>query len=70
MKINDPELAATEFEFVSSLMSDYITPTIEGTMLILENFGKEYPGAHASTQRSSSTARSWSGSNRKNSSKG
>ncbi len=45
MKINDPKLAATEFEFVSSLMPDYITPTIEGTKLILENFGKEYPDA-------------------------
>ena len=45
MKINDPKLAATEFDFVSSLMPDYITPTIEGTKLILENFGKEYPDA-------------------------
>jgi NitT/TauT family transport system substrate-binding protein len=45
MKINDPKLAATEFEFVSSLMPDYITPTLEGTKLILENFGKEYPDA-------------------------
>jgi len=45
MKINDPKLAATEFEFVSSLMPDYMSPTIEGTKLILENFGKEYPDA-------------------------
>jgi len=45
MKINDPKLAATEFEFVSSLMPDYITPTLEGTKLILENFGKEYSDA-------------------------
>ena len=45
MKINDPKLAATEFDFVSSLMPDYITPTLEGTKLILENFGKEYPDA-------------------------
>jgi NitT/TauT family transport system substrate-binding protein len=45
MKINDPKLAATEFDFVASLMPDYITPTIEGTKLILENFGKEYPDA-------------------------
>ena len=45
MKINDPKLAATEYEFVASLMPDYITPTIEGTKLILENFGKEYPDA-------------------------
>jgi NitT/TauT family transport system substrate-binding protein len=37
MKINDAKLAATEFDFVSSLMPDYITPTIEGTKLILEN---------------------------------
>ena len=45
MKINDAKLAATEFDFVSSLMPDYITPTLEGTKLILENFGKEYPDA-------------------------
>jgi ABC-type nitrate/sulfonate/bicarbonate transport system substrate-binding protein len=45
MKINDPKLAATEFDFVSSLIPDYIAPTIEGTRLILENFGKEYPDA-------------------------
>jgi hypothetical protein len=45
MKINDPKLAATEFDFVSSLMPDYIAPTIEGIKLILENFGKEYPDA-------------------------
>jgi ABC-type nitrate/sulfonate/bicarbonate transport system substrate-binding protein len=45
MKINDAKLAATELDFVSSLMPDYITPTLEGTKLILENFGKEYPDA-------------------------
>jgi NitT/TauT family transport system substrate-binding protein len=45
MKINDPRLAATEFEFVAALMPDYIAPTIDGTKLILENFGKEYPDA-------------------------
>jgi NitT/TauT family transport system substrate-binding protein len=45
MKINDPKLAATEFDFVAALMPDYITPTLEGTKLILENFGKEYPDA-------------------------
>ena len=45
MKINDSKLAATEFDFVASLMPDYITPTLEGTKLILENFGKEYPDA-------------------------
>lgn len=45
MKINDPKLAATEFEFVAALMPDYIAPTMEGTKLILENFGKEYPDA-------------------------
>ena len=45
MKITDPKLAATEFDFVSSLMPDYIAPTIEGIRLILENFGKEYPDA-------------------------
>ena len=45
MKISDPKLMATEFEFVASLMPDYIAPTLEGTKLILENFGKEYPDA-------------------------
>ena len=45
MKISDPKLAATEFEFVAALMPDYIAPTLEGTRLILENFGKEYPDA-------------------------
>jgi NitT/TauT family transport system substrate-binding protein len=45
MKIPDPKLASVEFEFVSSLMPDYIAPTIEGIRLILENFGKEYPDA-------------------------
>lgn len=45
MKIPDPKLAGAEFEFVSSLMPDYIAPTIEGIRLILENFGKEYPDA-------------------------
>ena len=45
MKINDPKLAATEFDFVASLMPDYIAPTFDGIKLILENFGKEYPDA-------------------------
>src|SRR5437762_14029738 len=45
MKINDPRLAATEFDFVASLMPDYIAPTLDGIKLILENFGKEYPDA-------------------------
>lgn len=45
MKINDAKLAATEFEFVAALMPHYIGPTMEGTKLILENFGKEYPDA-------------------------
>jgi ABC-type nitrate/sulfonate/bicarbonate transport system substrate-binding protein len=45
MKITDPKLIATEFDFVSALMPDYIAPTLEGTKLILENFGKEYPDA-------------------------
>ena len=45
MKISDPKLMATEFDFVASLMPDYIAPTLEGTKLILENFGKEYPDA-------------------------
>ena len=34
MKINDAKLAATEFDFVASLMPDYITPTLEGAQLI------------------------------------
>jgi NitT/TauT family transport system substrate-binding protein len=45
MKITDPKLAATEFDFVSSLMPDYIAPTLDGIKLILENFVKEYPDA-------------------------
>ena len=45
MKINDPKLAATEFDFVASLIPDYISPTLDGIKLILENFGKEYPDA-------------------------
>jgi NitT/TauT family transport system substrate-binding protein len=45
MKITDPKLIATEFEFVSSLMPDYIAPTLDGIRVILENFGKEYPDA-------------------------
>jgi hypothetical protein len=45
MKITDPKLAATEFDFVSSLMPDYIAPTLDGLKVILENFGKEYPDA-------------------------
>ena len=45
MKISDPKLAATEFDFVASLMPDYIAPTLDGIRVILENFGKEYPDA-------------------------
>ena len=45
MKITDPKLAATEFDFVSVLIPDYPAPTLEGIKLILENFGKEYPDA-------------------------
>jgi NitT/TauT family transport system substrate-binding protein len=45
MKINDPKLAATEHEFVSSLMPDYPAPNLDGIKVILENFGKEYPDA-------------------------
>ncbi len=45
MKITDPKLMATEFEFVAALMPDYIAPTIDGIKLILDNFGKEYPDA-------------------------
>src|SRR5215510_1174737 len=45
MKITDPQLVATEFDFVSSLIPDYPAPTLDGIRLILENFGKEYPDA-------------------------
>jgi NitT/TauT family transport system substrate-binding protein len=45
MKITDPKLVTTEFDFVSSLIPDYIVPTLDGIKLILENFGKEYPDA-------------------------
>jgi hypothetical protein len=59
MKINDPKLAATEFDFVSSLMPDYITPTLEGTKLILENSAKNTPTPRAATQRNSWIVQSW-----------
>ena len=45
MKISDPKLAATEYDFVTSLIPDYPAPTMDGIRLILENFGKEYPDA-------------------------
>ncbi|MSP39178.1 MAG: hypothetical protein EXR70_11865 [Deltaproteobacteria bacterium] len=45
MTITDPKLIATEFDFVSALMPDYIAPTLDGIKLILENFGKKYPDA-------------------------
>ena len=45
MKITDPKLVGTEFDFVSSLIPDYPAPTLDGIRLILENFGKEYPDA-------------------------
>ena len=45
MKITDPQLVTTEFDFVSSLIPDYPAPTLDGIRLILENFGKEYPDA-------------------------
>jgi NitT/TauT family transport system substrate-binding protein len=45
MKISDPRLAATEYDFVTSLIPDYPVPTLDGIRLILENFGKDYPDA-------------------------
>ena len=45
MKITDPKLISTEFDFVSSLMPDYIAPTLDGLKVILENFGREYSDA-------------------------
>ena len=45
MKINDPKLAATKFDFAAALMPDYIAPTLDGIEIILENFGKEYANA-------------------------
>ena len=45
MKISDPKLMATEFDFVAALMPDYMAPTLDGLKIILENFGKEYPDA-------------------------
>jgi hypothetical protein len=45
MKINDPKLGATEFDFAAALMPDYIAPTLDGIEIILENFGKEYRDA-------------------------
>jgi NitT/TauT family transport system substrate-binding protein len=45
MKITDPKLVATEYDFVAALIPDYPAPTLDGIRLILENFGKEYPDA-------------------------
>ncbi len=45
MKIAEPTLATTEYDFVTSLIPDYPAPTLDGIRLILENFGKEYPDA-------------------------
>lgn len=45
MKITDPQLATTEYDFVASIIPDYPAPTLDGIKLILENFGKEYPDA-------------------------
>ena len=41
MKITDPKLMATEFEFVASLMPDYMAPTYEGLKMIQKNIGEE-----------------------------
>jgi NitT/TauT family transport system substrate-binding protein len=45
MKVADSKLIGMEYDFVISLLPDYAAPTLEGTRLILENFGKEYPDA-------------------------
>jgi NitT/TauT family transport system substrate-binding protein len=45
MKITEPKLAGTEYDFVTALIPDYPTPTLDGIRLILENFGKDYPEA-------------------------
>src|SRR5262249_62533 len=45
MKIADPKIVATEFDFVLSLIPAYPAPTLDCILLILENFGKEYPDA-------------------------
>ena len=45
MKVTDPKLIGMEYDFVISLLPDYAAPTLEGTRLILDNFGKEYPDA-------------------------
>jgi hypothetical protein len=45
MKITDLKLAATQFDFVTSIIPDYPAPTLQGIRLILENFSKEYPDA-------------------------
>jgi NitT/TauT family transport system substrate-binding protein len=45
MRMNDPQLIRMEYDFVISLLPDYAAPTIEGTRLILENFGNEFPDA-------------------------
>ena len=45
MKISDPKLASSEYDFVTALLPDYAAPTLEGARLILENFAKEYSDA-------------------------
>ncbi len=45
MRINDPQLASVEYDFIISLLPDYASPTVEGVRLILENFAQEIPEA-------------------------
>jgi NitT/TauT family transport system substrate-binding protein len=57
MKITDPKLTATEFEFVSSLMPDYIAPTPKASSSSWKISAKNTPTLHAAIRKNSSTAR-------------
>ena len=59
MKITDPKLLATEFEFVASLMPDYMAPTLDGIKVNPGKLRQRVPRRHrAGTQKSSPTVRS------------
>ena len=41
MRLDDPKLAAMEYDFNTALFPDLAAPTLEGVRLILENFARE-----------------------------
>jgi NitT/TauT family transport system substrate-binding protein len=45
MRLDDPKLAAMEYDFNTALFPDLPSPTLEGVRLILENFARESPEA-------------------------